>query len=75
MRPKGYAMSDTQFHVMLNASSGTALAGGVGADQVVEQFGRLGHRISIDADSNRPFERRLMVARNKSCAGAGGGGR
>lgn len=70
-------MADVDFHVMLNASSGTALAGGVGADQIVEQFGRLGHRISIDADSRRPFERRLMAARNSPApvlVAAGGDG-
>lgn len=70
-------MSDTAFHVMLNANSGTALAGGVGADQIVEQFGRLGHRISIDADGARPFERRLLAARNSSApvlVAAGGDG-
>lgn len=70
-------MADVDFHVMLNASSGTALAGGVGADQIVEQFGRLGHRISIDADGRRPFERRLMAARNSPApvlVAAGGDG-
>lgn len=70
-------MADVDFHVMLNASSGTALAGGVGADQIVEQFGRLGHRISIDADGRRPFDRRLMAARNSPApvlVAAGGDG-
>jgi diacylglycerol kinase family enzyme len=70
-------MADVDFHVMLNASSGTALAGGAAADQIVEQFGRLGHRISIDADSNRPFERRLLAARNSAApvlVAAGGDG-
>lgn len=70
-------MSDMAFHVMLNASSGTALAGGIGAEQIVEQFARLGHRISIDADARRPFERRLLVARNSPApvlVAAGGDG-
>lgn len=70
-------MADVDFHVMLNASSGTALAGGVGAEQIVEQFARLGHRISIDADGQRPFERRLLAARNSPApvlVAAGGDG-
>lgn len=70
-------MTDTAFHVMLNASSGTALSGGVGADQIVEQFSRLGHRISIDADGHRPFERRLLAAGNSAApvlVAAGGDG-
>jgi diacylglycerol kinase family enzyme len=70
-------MADIDFHVMLNASSGTALAGGVGAEQIVEHFGRLGHRISIDADGRRPFDRRLLAARNSPApvlVAAGGDG-
>jgi diacylglycerol kinase family enzyme len=70
-------MSDIDFHVMLNASSGTALAAGVTADALVAKFGELGYRISIDADSNRPFERRLLAARNSPApvlVAAGGDG-
>ncbi len=70
-------MSDTAFHVMLNASSGTALAGGVGAEQIVARFAALGHRISIDADGHQPFERRLLAARNTAApvlVAAGGDG-
>jgi diacylglycerol kinase family enzyme len=70
-------MSDTAFHVMLNASSGAALAGGVTADQIVERFARHGHGISIDADGQKPFARRLLAARNSSApvlVAAGGDG-
>lgn len=70
-------MSDTDFHVMLNANSGTALAGEVGAEQIVARFAELGHRISIDADCDKPFERRLLAARNSQArvlVAAGGDG-
>lgn len=70
-------MSDTDFHVMLNANSGTALAGQVGAEQIVARFAELGHRVSIDADRDLPFERRLLAARNSAApvlVAAGGDG-
>lgn len=70
-------MSAIDFHVMLNASSGTALAAGVTAEALVAQFGELGFRISIDADASQPFERRLLAARNSPApvlVAAGGDG-
>lgn len=70
-------MSDIDFHVMLNASSGTALAGGVTAEAIVAKFAALGHRISIDADSTRPFAQRLRAAGNSTApvlVAAGGDG-
>jgi diacylglycerol kinase family enzyme len=73
----GCIMSDIDYHVMLNASSGTALAGGVTAEAVVAKFAALGHRISIDADSTRPFSQRLRAAGNSTApvlVAAGGDG-
>lgn len=51
-------------HVMLNAGSGTAAAAGIRADQLVAAFAALGHSVSVDADTSRPFAERLATARN-----------
>ena len=62
---------------MLNATSGTALAGGISAEQLVKRFADLGHQVSIDADSSRPFAQRLQTARNSPApvlVAAGGDG-
>lgn len=70
-------MSEPAFHVLLNASSGTALAGGISAEDLLRRFGELGHQISIDADNARPFEQRLLTARQSSApvlVAAGGDG-
>jgi diacylglycerol kinase family enzyme len=70
-------MSDIHYHVMLNASSGTALAGGVTAEAIVAKFAEMGHRISIDADSSKPFSQRLRAAGNSTApvlVAAGGDG-
>ena len=70
-------MTDPTFHVFLNASSGTMLAGGVAADQIVQQFASAGGQVSIDADSGRSFDQRLMTARNSAApvlVAAGGDG-
>lgn len=70
-------MSDIDYHVMLNASSGTALAGGVTAEAIVAKFAALGHRVSIDADSSKPFAQRLRAAGNSTApvlVAAGGDG-
>jgi len=55
-------MSGPTFHVLLNASSGTAQAAGASPEELVARFAALGHRISLDADSDRPFEQRLRTA-------------
>lgn len=70
-------MSEPAFHVLLNASSGTALATGLTAEQLVQRFAAHGHQISLDADSERPFEERLRTARNSPApvlVAAGGDG-
>jgi len=70
-------MSEPAYHIMLNASSGTALAGGIGAEQIVQRFAAHGHQVSIDADSTRPFEQRLQTARKSPApvlVAAGGDG-
>ncbi len=70
-------MSAIDYHVMLNASSGTALAAGVTAEAIAAKFSALGHRISIDADNTRPFAQRLLAARNSTApvlVAAGGDG-
>jgi len=70
-------MSDVDFHIMLNGGSGTAHAAGVTAEQIVGQFAALGHRVSIDADSSKPFSQRLRAAGNSTApvlVAAGGDG-
>jgi diacylglycerol kinase family enzyme len=70
-------MTVPAFHVMLNATSGTAMAGNVSADELVRRFSELGHSVSIDADSSRPFAQRLQTARNSPATvlvAAGGDG-
>ena len=70
-------MSQPAFHVLLNAQSGAALAGGVDAEQLLQRFAGLGHQISIDADTTRPFKQRLLTARNSPApvlVAAGGDG-
>ncbi|MDP3316217.1 MAG: diacylglycerol kinase family protein [Devosia sp.] len=70
-------MSDVDFHIMLNGGSGTAHAAGVTAEQIVGQFAALGHRVSIDADSSKPFAQRLRAAGNSTApvlVAAGGDG-
>jgi diacylglycerol kinase family enzyme len=70
-------MTDPTFHVFLNANSGTILAGGVAANEIVQQFASAGGAVSIDADSARSFDQRLMTARNSAApvlVAAGGDG-
>jgi diacylglycerol kinase family enzyme len=68
---------ETSHHIVFNASAGTALASGLGAQDLVARFAALGHRVSIDADAARPFAERLETARNSSApvlVAAGGDG-
>lgn len=70
-------MTVPAFHVMLNATSGTAMAGNVTADELLRRFSELGHSVSIDADSSRPFAQRLQTSRNSPATvlvAAGGDG-
>lgn len=70
-------MSEPAFHVLLNASSGTALASGLTAEQLVQRFATSGHPISLDADEARPFAERLRTARHSPApvlVAAGGDG-
>ncbi len=57
-------MTQLSFHILFNGSSGTALAGTLTADELVRRLAELGHSVSLDADSARPFEERLRTAAN-----------
>lgn len=70
-------MPETSHHIVFNASSGTALASGIKAQQLVEWFGALGYPVSIDADDARPFAERMERARRSAApvlVAAGGDG-
>lgn len=70
-------MSRPDFHILLNASSGTALAGGISPEELVRKFVELGYEVSIDADGKRPFAQRLATAHHSSApvlVAAGGDG-
>ena len=56
-------MQQTSHHIVFNASSGTAASASLRPEQLVERFQALGHTVSIDADSERPFGERLQTAR------------
>lgn len=70
-------MSTISHHIVFNASSGTALAAGLRAEELVERFATLGHTVSIDADDARPFAERMQTARRTEApilVAAGGDG-
>ena len=54
-------MLQTSHHIVFNASSGTSAS--VRPEQLAQKFLDLGHTVSIDADSTRPFAARLHTAR------------
>ena len=70
-------MLQTSHHIVLNSSSGTAASADVRPAQLVEQFLALGHTVSIDADTSRPFAERIQTARASAApilVAAGGDG-
>lgn len=70
-------MSDVQYHVLLNASSGSVARSGATAAQLQEQFAARGAGVSIDAEQARPFAERLRTAAKSAApilVAAGGDG-
>lgn len=53
----------TSHHMVFNSSSGTASGSGIRPEQLVERLAALGHAVSLDADSSRPFAERMQTAR------------
>ena len=56
-------MLQTSHHIVFNSSSGTAASASLRPEQLVERFAALGHSVSIDADTSRPFAERMQTAR------------
>ncbi len=71
------AMRQAKYHILLNPNSGGAMRLGVTAERLHELFAGRDEAVSIDADSDRPFEQRLRIARNSNAEflmAAGGDG-
>jgi diacylglycerol kinase family enzyme len=53
----------TSHHIVFNSSSGTAASASLRPEQLIERFAALGHTVSVDADSSKPFAERMQTAR------------